>query len=148
MIVCSCNVLSDNEIRGAILASEAPLTTGEVYGCLGCSRQCGRCARTIKKIMHEALTDVCSAVCTIEQCHDGHQHSHPEKHAHAHDHSHGHSHGHRHEHDHGHPHPHPHQPAPAHPHPAAHQHGEPYHHTHEHARAPAEAERELIVEAA
>jgi bacterioferritin-associated ferredoxin len=54
MIVCSCNVLSDQQVRHA-LNTGAPRTTGEVYGCLGCSAQCGRCARTIRKIMDEAL---------------------------------------------------------------------------------------------
>jgi len=54
MIVCSCNVLSDHDVRGA-MDTAAPRTTGEVYGCLGCSAQCGRCASTIRKIMDEAL---------------------------------------------------------------------------------------------
>jgi bacterioferritin-associated ferredoxin len=54
MIVCSCNVLTDHAVRTACTAS-APRTTGQVYGCLGCSAQCGRCARSIRKIMDEAL---------------------------------------------------------------------------------------------
>lgn len=54
MIVCSCNVLSDHEVRTAC-AKSAPRTAGQVYGCLGCSAQCGRCARSIRKIMDEAL---------------------------------------------------------------------------------------------
>ena len=54
MIVCSCNVLSDHEVRHAV-HRDAPRTTSQVYGCLGCSAQCGRCARTICKIMNEAL---------------------------------------------------------------------------------------------
>jgi bacterioferritin-associated ferredoxin len=54
MIVCSCNVLSDHAVRTAV-ATSAPRTTGQVYGCLGCSAQCGRCARSIRKIMDEAL---------------------------------------------------------------------------------------------
>jgi bacterioferritin-associated ferredoxin len=55
MIVCSCNVLSDREVRAAFAGEAPPRTAGEVYGCLGCSPQCGRCARTIKRIMDEAL---------------------------------------------------------------------------------------------
>ena len=55
MIVCSCNVLTDQAVRSAV-SEDAPRTAGEVYGCLGCSPQCGRCARTIKKIMTEALS--------------------------------------------------------------------------------------------
>ena len=62
MIVCSCNVLSDQDVRSACQAEERPRSTGQVYGCLGCSAQCGRCARTIRKIMDEAL-DVAAAAC-------------------------------------------------------------------------------------
>jgi bacterioferritin-associated ferredoxin len=54
MIVCSCNVISDTQVRHAV-TSTSPRTTGQVYGCLGCSAQCGRCARSIRKIMDEAL---------------------------------------------------------------------------------------------
>ena len=56
MIVCSCNVLTDHDVRLALSGEEAARTAGEVYGCLGCSAQCGRCARTIRRIMNEALT--------------------------------------------------------------------------------------------
>ena len=55
MIVCSCNVLSDSDVRSVCQADQRPRTAGQVYGCLGCSAQCGRCARTIRKIMDEAL---------------------------------------------------------------------------------------------
>jgi bacterioferritin-associated ferredoxin len=54
MIVCSCNVLSDRDVRSAIKA-ERTLSTSRVYGCLGCSAKCGGCARTIRHIMDEAL---------------------------------------------------------------------------------------------
>src|SRR5262249_40759103 len=50
MIVCSCNVLSDVDVRSA-LNEAAPRTAGEVYGCLGCSPQCGGCAPTIRQII-------------------------------------------------------------------------------------------------
>jgi bacterioferritin-associated ferredoxin len=66
MIVCSCNVLSDSDIRTACQAREnAPRTAGQVYGCLGCSPQCGRCVRTIKRIMDEALGSDCRVGCEI-----------------------------------------------------------------------------------
>jgi bacterioferritin-associated ferredoxin len=56
MIVCSCNVFTDHDVRSALSAGEnVPRTTGQVYHCLGCSAQCGRCARTIRRIMDEAL---------------------------------------------------------------------------------------------
>lgn len=55
MIVCSCNVLSDHDVRDVLNTRQVPRTTGQVYGCLGCSAQCGRCARTIRRIMDEAI---------------------------------------------------------------------------------------------
>ena len=67
MIVCSCNVLSDKEVRAAVHSSSAR-SAKQVYGCLGCGAECGRCARTIKKIMNEALagatgSTVCATAC-------------------------------------------------------------------------------------
>jgi bacterioferritin-associated ferredoxin len=52
MIICSCNVLSDHDVRTAV-CNAAPRTTFQVYGCLACSAQCGRCALTIRRIMDE-----------------------------------------------------------------------------------------------
>jgi bacterioferritin-associated ferredoxin len=60
MIVCSCNVLSDHDVRTALGGGDAPRTTGQIYGCLGCSVQCGRCARTIRSIMDEAISAACA----------------------------------------------------------------------------------------
>ena len=64
MIVCSCNVLTDHDVRTAVTAEARPRSTGQVYGCLGCSAQCGRCARTIRKIMDEALDASAAALDT------------------------------------------------------------------------------------
>lgn len=73
MIVCSCNVLSDTQIRTTIDDVEAkPRTPGQVYRCLGCSPQCGRCARTIRAMLAdikglepspEAACGPCPAAC-------------------------------------------------------------------------------------
>jgi bacterioferritin-associated ferredoxin len=64
MIVCSCNVFTDQDVRGTLAAGEAaPRTAGQVYNCLGCSPQCGRCARTIRRIMDDALADAQPACC-------------------------------------------------------------------------------------
>jgi bacterioferritin-associated ferredoxin len=60
MIVCSCNVLSDRDVRAAVEA-EARRSTSQVYGCLGCSAACGRCARTIRRLMDEALASAGAA---------------------------------------------------------------------------------------
>ncbi|MES2197838.1 MAG: (2Fe-2S)-binding protein [Pseudomonadota bacterium] len=63
MIVCSCNVISDQDIRSAVNAAEdLPRNAKQIYGCLGCSAECGRCARTIKTIIDEAL-GACSKSC-------------------------------------------------------------------------------------
>jgi len=61
MIVCSCNVLSDHDVRAVVTAETRPRSAGQVYGCLGCSAQCGRCARTIRRIMDEALDSAATA---------------------------------------------------------------------------------------
>ena len=64
MIVCSCNVLTDHDVRSTLsLEAFAPRTAGEVYGCLGCSPQCGRCVRTIRRIMDEAVEAADSGCC-------------------------------------------------------------------------------------
>lgn len=81
MIVCSCNVLSDHDVRNAV-AKELPRTTGQVYGCLGCSAQCGRCARTIRKIMDEAL-GACAKSCCSGCPHSQQHQAHNEPHVHA-----------------------------------------------------------------
>ena len=58
MIVCSCNVLSDDDIRAAVAESDdAVRHAKQVYGCLGCSAECGRCARTIKTIIDEVYRE-------------------------------------------------------------------------------------------
>ena len=59
MIVCSCNVLSDGDVRACLGPGPGcPLTPAQVYRCLGCSPECGHCARTIRAIMDQALAAV------------------------------------------------------------------------------------------
>ncbi|WP_315838000.1 (2Fe-2S)-binding protein [Bradyrhizobium prioriisuperbiae] len=71
MIVCSCNVLTDDDVRSAMSGSgDLPRTARQVYGCLGCSAQCGRCARTIQKIMKDAL-GACAKECCSGCPHSG-----------------------------------------------------------------------------
>jgi bacterioferritin-associated ferredoxin len=65
MIVCSCNVLSDDDVRNAVSASEhLPRHAKQIDGCLGCSAECGRCARTIKTIIDDALGACAKACCS------------------------------------------------------------------------------------
>jgi bacterioferritin-associated ferredoxin len=63
VIVCSCNVISDHQVR-SVAAERAGRGTSEVYRCLGCSAECGRCARTIKTIIDEALGP-CAKACGL-----------------------------------------------------------------------------------
>jgi bacterioferritin-associated ferredoxin len=62
MIVCSCNVLSDQDVRAAAEA-ERTRSTSRLYGCLGCSAQCGRCARTVRRLMDETLGSARASSC-------------------------------------------------------------------------------------
>jgi bacterioferritin-associated ferredoxin len=82
MIVCSCNVLSDDDVRKAVNAAEyqPPRSAKQVYDCLGCGVECGRCARTIKTIVDEAL-GACAKACS-----SGCRHSAPAPLQHVHDH--------------------------------------------------------------
>lgn len=72
MIVCSCNVLSDTEIRDAVNGRTCPRTPGAVYKCLGCRPNCGSCIATLRTIINEALEEAssadtsCQARCELE----------------------------------------------------------------------------------
>jgi len=80
MIVCSCNVLSDHDVRSAVnSAQDLPRNARQVYGCLGCSVECGRCASTVKSIVEEAL-----GACA-KTCQPGCPHGRDEAHAYAQD---------------------------------------------------------------
>ena len=65
MIVCSCHVLTDDDVRNAVSAADdLPRSAKQIYGCLGCSAECGRCARTLKTIIDEALGACAKACCS------------------------------------------------------------------------------------
>jgi bacterioferritin-associated ferredoxin len=82
MIVCSCNVLSDHDVRSAVSsAQDLPRNARQVYGCLGCSVECGRCASTVKTIIEEAL-GVCAKACQ-PGCPHSHNEADEPAHAHA-----------------------------------------------------------------
>jgi bacterioferritin-associated ferredoxin len=56
MIVCSCNVLSDRDVRATIADSARRPRMSQVYASLGCSAKCGRCAPAVKRMMDESWT--------------------------------------------------------------------------------------------
>jgi bacterioferritin-associated ferredoxin len=53
MIVCSCNVISDCDVRTVVGRSSPVGSTAQIYRGLGHEPQCGRCAGSIRKIMDE-----------------------------------------------------------------------------------------------
>jgi bacterioferritin-associated ferredoxin len=53
MIVCSCNVFSDLEVRAAFSVTDHPPTVAQIYRHLGHQPTCGRCAHTIREIMSD-----------------------------------------------------------------------------------------------
>ena len=88
MIVCSCNVLSDGQIKACVAPGPGcPRTAADVYECLGCSPKCGRCARTIRQIVANALMGVdvpidvvsCSSECATS-CPMAQNHAHDQPH--------------------------------------------------------------------
>jgi len=68
VIICSCNVLTDHDVRSAAKTQSSAKSARAVYGCLGCSAQCGRCARTIRKILKDALSQTCGESCSCGRC--------------------------------------------------------------------------------
>jgi bacterioferritin-associated ferredoxin len=52
MIICSCNVLSDQDVRNAMTATVPPRTVSEFFRYLGCRAECGCCARSVKRVMN------------------------------------------------------------------------------------------------
>ena len=55
MIVCSCNVFSDQQVRSTLAKATQRLRMSQIYHCLGTDVQCGRCAHTIKQIVNGKL---------------------------------------------------------------------------------------------
>ncbi len=54
MIVCSCNVLSDRDIRDSLGATgRRRPSVGAVFRNIGCEAKCGRCAGNIVAIVDQ-----------------------------------------------------------------------------------------------
>lgn len=54
MIVCSCNLLTDADIRASLEKPNAPDCVRDVYASLGCAPECGGCAESINCLLNEA----------------------------------------------------------------------------------------------
>jgi bacterioferritin-associated ferredoxin len=55
MIICSCNLLTDTQVRSAVASGAARPRMSYVYASLRCTAQCGRCVRTIKAFLRESI---------------------------------------------------------------------------------------------
>jgi bacterioferritin-associated ferredoxin len=62
VIICSCNVFSEQQVRSALANASQQMRMSQVYACLGNGAQCGRCARTIKEIMKSKLRSGVSVI--------------------------------------------------------------------------------------
>ena len=51
LIICSCNVLSDSQVKSTIASTKSCARIKHVYASLCCTAKCGRCARTIQAIL-------------------------------------------------------------------------------------------------
>jgi bacterioferritin-associated ferredoxin len=68
MIVCSCNVFTDHQLRSTLANATQRLRMSQIYECLGSSAQCGRCAHTIKRIMAEMTNCVTGPSAAMRAC--------------------------------------------------------------------------------
>jgi bacterioferritin-associated ferredoxin len=66
MIVCSCNFLSDAQVKSAIAGAAPRPRVSRVYASLGCTAKCGRCAYTIKNMLEEIRSYVAPENRAIE----------------------------------------------------------------------------------
>lgn len=66
MIVCSCNQLTDRQVLESLTGDSAtrPRSPGQVYLCLGCKPNCGRCVQQIRQMFSDITSNAGSA-CQI-----------------------------------------------------------------------------------
>ena len=54
MIICSCNFISDRDVREAVVTADVGVcSTAQVYNCLGHLVRCGHCSRSVRTILQE-----------------------------------------------------------------------------------------------
>jgi bacterioferritin-associated ferredoxin len=68
MIVCSCNVFSDHQLRSTLANATQRPRMSQIYDHLGSGVQCGRCAHIIKRIMDEMTNDAIVPVDAMGAC--------------------------------------------------------------------------------
>ena len=74
MIVCSCNVLTRQQILDAVATEpeHTPRTPAQTYRCLGCAPDCGRCLVTVRSIIAKARVAGCDVGCAACPSHGHH----------------------------------------------------------------------------
>jgi bacterioferritin-associated ferredoxin len=65
VIICSCNVLSDGQVRSAIATAVSSAQMRGVYASLGCVAKCGRCAHTIKIILQDTFASPAPSISNV-----------------------------------------------------------------------------------
>ncbi|MBY6240706.1 bacterioferritin-associated ferredoxin [Methylosinus sp. Sm6] len=71
MIVCSCNVLSDGQVRELLGRRSDRPSVGAVFRHMGCEPRCGRCARNISALVDQhasSPSDHCSGAGECDNC--------------------------------------------------------------------------------
>ena len=64
MIICSCNVLSEEQVLETLQRPDGrPRSAGEAYRCLGCAPRCGRCLETVRALVAKAHLENCNVGC-------------------------------------------------------------------------------------
>ena len=65
MIVCHCNVLTDSQIIAALSQNplNLPNSPVQVYKCMGCKPNCGRCMPEVRRLLEKAKISVCAVGC-------------------------------------------------------------------------------------
>ncbi|HMK90707.1 MAG TPA: (2Fe-2S)-binding protein [Methylocystis sp.] len=68
MIVCSCNAVSDRDVRAVLGTSHSRTSVGGVFRDLGCAAQCGRCARNIVSLLDQHGCRGLDGACDRDSC--------------------------------------------------------------------------------
>ncbi len=53
MILCSCNALSDRDVRKTLESCPCRPSVGALFRKLGCEAKCGRCTRNIVAVLDQ-----------------------------------------------------------------------------------------------
>ncbi len=73
MVVCSCNLVTDHQLRSTLAKAPQRQRMSQIYDGLGSSAKCGRCAHTIKRIVEELPNRAIGSVVASANLHTGPQ---------------------------------------------------------------------------